>query len=97
MRGVWNDEHVRCSARRRLAVTMLVDHGGRRVSRSGRFLDGNRSEGGPNVGFTLSARPPKRCLEARPLQLRHDDRRADAQAARHREPAPEQQQALVKA
>jgi hypothetical protein len=28
MRGVWNDEHVRCSARRRLAVTMLVDHGG---------------------------------------------------------------------
>src|SRR2546423_4098888 len=58
MRGVWNDEHVPCSTNRRLTVRVIIDHqpSGKRISRAGRFLDPNCAEGGPNVGFTLSAR-----------------------------------------
>jgi hypothetical protein len=60
MRGVWNDTKVPCTVSRRLRVRVLVDRvaGGKttRVRRSGTFRDPNCAEGGPNVGFTLSAR-----------------------------------------
>src|SRR5437660_12007462 len=58
MRGVWNDEHVKCAVTRRLTVRILIDHfpTGKRISRAGRFKDGNCAEGGPNVGFTMTAR-----------------------------------------
>src|SRR5262249_10255247 len=43
---------------RLLSVQILIDHmpSGRRVARSGRFKDANCAEGGPNVGFTITAR-----------------------------------------
>src|SRR5437773_11359265 len=60
MRGVWNDTKVPCTVSRRLRVRVLVDRiaAGKttRVIRSGTFRDPNCAEGGPNVGFTLSAR-----------------------------------------
>jgi hypothetical protein len=58
MRGVWNDEHVSCKTTRLLAVKILIDHvpSGKRIARSGRFKDANCAEGGPNVGFTITAR-----------------------------------------
>ena len=60
MRGVWNDTKVSCTENRRLRVRVLVDRvaAGKttRVRRAGTFRDPNCAEGGPNVGFTLSAR-----------------------------------------
>jgi hypothetical protein len=60
MRGVWNDTKAPCTENRRLRVRVLVDRvaAGKttRVRRAGTFRDGNCAEGGPNVGFTLSAR-----------------------------------------
>jgi hypothetical protein len=60
MRGVWNDTKVPCTVGRRLRVRVLVDRvaAGKttRVRRTGAFRDPNCAEGGPNVGFTLSAR-----------------------------------------
>jgi hypothetical protein len=60
MRGVWNDTKVPCTVSRRLRVRVLVDRvaAGKttRVRRTGAFRDPNCAEGGPNVGFTLSAR-----------------------------------------
>jgi hypothetical protein len=60
MRGVWNDTKVPCTVSRRLRVRVLVDRVAsgktKRVVRSGRFRDPNCAEGGPNVGFTLTAR-----------------------------------------
>ena len=60
MRGVWNDTKVPCTVSRRLRVRVLVDRvaSGRTkgIVRSGTFGDPNCAEGGPNVGFTISAR-----------------------------------------
>ena len=60
MRAVWNDTKAPCTERRRLRVRVLVDRvaAGKttRVRRAGTFRDANCAEGGPNVGFTLSAR-----------------------------------------
>jgi hypothetical protein len=58
MRGVWSDEHLSCKTTRLLTVKILIDHGpsGQRFARAGRFKDGNCAEGGPNVGFTITAR-----------------------------------------
>jgi hypothetical protein len=61
MQGVWNDPKVSCRVNRRLTVKADVNYipaGGnpRRVVRRGVFLDTNCAEGGPNVGFTISAR-----------------------------------------
>ncbi len=59
LRGVWNDTKVPCTVSRGLRVRILVDRvaGGKttRLRRSGTFRDSNCAEGGPNVGFTLSA------------------------------------------
>ena len=59
--GVWNDPKVSCLADRRLRVHAAVDYipaGGkpRRAVRNGIFKSANCAEGGPNVGFTLTAR-----------------------------------------
>ena len=59
--GVWNDPAVSCLASRRLRVRVAVDfiparRLPRRVARSGTFKSANCAEGGPNVGFTLTAR-----------------------------------------
>jgi hypothetical protein len=66
MRGVWLDDKVSCSVNRKLTVRAQIvvsplsgagpSH---RVSRSGTFLDVNCAEGGPNVGFTISAKAAK--------------------------------------
>jgi hypothetical protein len=58
MRGVWNDEHVSCKTTRYLTVKILIDYSptGKRFARTGRFKDVNCAEGGPNVGFTITAR-----------------------------------------
>ena len=59
-RGVWTDTKVPCSAQRKLTVKALIDY----VDKAGKthrliltkaFKDGNCAEGGPNVGFTVSA------------------------------------------
>jgi hypothetical protein len=59
--GVWNDPKASCNANRRLRIRVAVDFipaSGmpRRVARSGIFKSANCAEGGPNVGFTLTAR-----------------------------------------
>jgi len=61
LRGVWNDTKVSCLANRRLRVRAVVDFvpargKPRRFERTGTFRDVNCAEGGPNVGFTLTAR-----------------------------------------
>lgn len=61
LRGVWNDTKVKCSVSRRLTVRADVYYRafgkqGSHRRKVGRFLDMNCAEGGPNVGFTLSAR-----------------------------------------
>ena len=61
MRGVWLDTKVGCSVTRRLTVkaqVYLTPFGttGTRRARVGIFADANCAEGGPNVGFTVSAR-----------------------------------------
>jgi hypothetical protein len=63
MQGVWNDAKVSCRVNRRLTVKADVNYipaGGnpRRFVRRGVFLDTNCAEGGPNVGFTITARQP---------------------------------------
>ena len=59
--GVWNDPKVSCLTNRKLRVRAAVDFipaGGnpRRAVRTGVFTSPNCAEGGPNVGFTLTAR-----------------------------------------
>lgn len=59
--GVWNDTGASCLTRRRLRVRAVVDYvpargRARRVERTGTFASPNCAEGGPNVGFLLSAR-----------------------------------------
>jgi hypothetical protein len=61
MRGVWLDAKVGCFVTRKLKVkaqVYLTPFGktGTRRLRVGTFADANCAEGGPNVGFTLSAR-----------------------------------------
>lgn len=59
LRGMWQQTGS-CAANRRLRVAGLVEFARgaahRRVTRTGTFVAPNCSEGGPNVGFTLSAR-----------------------------------------
>ncbi len=61
MRGVWLDETKPCTTNRRLRIRAEIDYvprqgNPRRVVRAGTFLDVNCAEGGPNVGFTITAR-----------------------------------------
>jgi hypothetical protein len=61
LRGVWNDTKVSCLANRMLRVHAAVDYIParglpRRRVRNGVFKSPNCAEGGPNVGFTLTAR-----------------------------------------
>ena len=61
MRGVWLDPKAACTVNRRLRVKAEINYipfqgAPRRFVRSGKFLDPNCAEGGPNVGFTISAR-----------------------------------------
>ena len=61
LRGVWIDPSLPCSASRRLTVRATVfrtPFGGTGTYRlrTGVFPDANCAEGGPNVGFTLTAR-----------------------------------------
>jgi hypothetical protein len=60
MRGVWQDSSRPCSVQRVLKVRAEVHFtppggGPRRVILTRRVKDGNCAEGGPNVGFTLTA------------------------------------------
>ena len=60
--GVWQDTKVKCTVNRRLKVKGEVDYipfGGtprRPFVRTRTFLDVNCAEGGPNVGFTVTAK-----------------------------------------
>ncbi|MGE5690193.1 MAG: hypothetical protein ACM33B_06520 [Pseudomonadota bacterium] len=70
LRGMWIDESVACDTNRRLRVAVLIDWSRgvahRRVTRSGAFLAPNCGEGGPNVGFTLTARAARlACADGR--------------------------------
>lgn len=61
MRGGWEDDRAPCAARRRIAVTVVVDFvpsagKARAVHRKGAFAVRNCTEGGPNVGWTLRAK-----------------------------------------
>ena len=61
LQGVWEDPRVKCSVSRRLTVRADVYYRpfgktGSHRSRMGTFPDANCAEGGPNVGFTLTAR-----------------------------------------
>jgi hypothetical protein len=61
MRGVWNDTKVGCTVNRVVKVRVQLEYippSGRskRVVRRGSFRDVNCAEGGPNVGFTITAR-----------------------------------------
>ncbi len=61
MRGGWINETLGCSATRRVKVSIIVEripaHGtGRVVRKSKSRLVVNCAEGGPNMGFTLTAR-----------------------------------------
>jgi hypothetical protein len=61
LRGVWVDENRPCSETRLLDVKGVVDYvpfgrQGRRFQRRRTFRTANCAEGGPNMGFTLSAK-----------------------------------------
>jgi hypothetical protein len=61
LRGVWTDDTQPCSQTRLLTVRASIDRvppggTGTRVSRAGTFKTANCAEGGPNMGFTLSAK-----------------------------------------
>jgi len=57
LRGVWSGDTHPCSETRLLDVKGEIDFisTGKRVVRKGTFKTGNCAEGGPNMGFTLSA------------------------------------------
>ena len=61
MRGVWTDKHVKCRVKRKLRVRAEVNYipktgAPRRFVMTGLFADANCAEGGPNVGFTITAK-----------------------------------------
>jgi hypothetical protein len=61
MRGVWTDTKRPCSEHRKLAVKAQIDYVDKagkthRLILSKTFRDGNCAEGGPNVGFTVTAK-----------------------------------------
>jgi len=61
LRGGWQDSRVACSATRRLTVRVDVyfrpfGKAGSHRRRTGTFRIANCAEGGPNVGFALTAR-----------------------------------------
>jgi hypothetical protein len=57
LRGVWVDDTRPCAETRLLDVKGQIDYvpSGRRVLRKRTFRTANCAEGGPNMGFTLSA------------------------------------------
>jgi hypothetical protein len=60
--GVWQDSKFACTANRRMRIKGEVDyipfrgHPSRPFVRTKTFVDVNCAEGGPNVGFTVTAR-----------------------------------------
>jgi hypothetical protein len=60
LRGGWLDAGVPCTTQRRLRQSVVVEGppatAHRRVTRTGTFLAPNCGEGGPSVGYTLTAR-----------------------------------------
>jgi hypothetical protein len=58
LRGVWVDDTRPCAETRLLDVRGEIDYipTGRRVVRKKTFRTANCAEGGPNMGFTLSAK-----------------------------------------
>jgi hypothetical protein len=58
MRGVWVDDTRPCSEKRLLDVKAQIDFvsTGKRVVRKKTFSTANCAEGGPNMGFTLTAK-----------------------------------------
>jgi hypothetical protein len=61
MRGVWTDTKRPCTEQRKLAIKAQIDYVDKkgkthRLILSKAFKDPNCAEGGPNVGFTISAR-----------------------------------------
>jgi hypothetical protein len=61
LRGGWTDDSRPCTEQRLLDVRASVDRvpfgaSGQRVTRKGTFRTPNCAEGGPNMGFTLSAK-----------------------------------------
>jgi hypothetical protein len=61
LRGVWLDQSLPCTAKRSLRIHAVVDfvpptEQARAAGRTRTFSDANCAEGGPNVGFQLSAR-----------------------------------------
>ena len=94
MKGVWMDERRRCTATRRLAVTMRIDlvrPNGRtsRVRRARVGLVQNCAEGGPNFGFARSAGDSLAAVRAEVVDCRSCARLVDwrEQVARERRAA----------
>src|SRR5437660_1145336 len=61
MRGGWLDARQRCAAKRRLSVTATIDYAppvgnGLAAHRRAVFTVVNCAEGGPNAGWTLTAK-----------------------------------------
>ncbi len=58
LRGVWVDEKRPCSENRTLTIRAEVDYvpTGKRVVRRGSFKTANCAEGGPNMGWTITAK-----------------------------------------
>jgi hypothetical protein len=64
LRGVWTDKSVKCSASRKLRIHAEVNYipksgKPKRFPRNGVFADANCAEGGPNVGYTITAKSLK--------------------------------------
>jgi hypothetical protein len=78
LRGVWSDRRFRCSVSRKLRIHAEVNyipfHGKpRRFARNGVFTDANCAEGGPNVGYTITAKSLKlACLNGSWKPARYD-------------------------
>jgi hypothetical protein len=58
MRAVWTDDKKPCAQTRTLTVRAVIDFvpTGKRYIRAGSFRTPNCAEGGPNMGFTITAR-----------------------------------------
>lgn len=65
LNGGWYDDKISCRKNRRLRVKAKINisapgaMASRNVNRSGSFLAPNCAEGGPSVGFTITARQAK--------------------------------------
>lgn len=58
LRGVWLDETRPCSETRTLEIEAEIDYvpTGKRVVKQGSFKTANCAEGGPNMGWTITAK-----------------------------------------